>query len=603
MPVPYLPFIARDSRRAFRPASFLGFCLVSTLHLGLGVGCESGLRSIDRSTTEKLRTSAEQLGGGAIYPEIDANRYEPGSYFPDFPEDVDRPPTLNPPASVLRFESIPSVQEDAASIARRFNRMAEGEPNARVFGFDDSIAYSLARADEYLTAEEAYLLVAIRLLIEEHKWTPLPANVTSATFANDGTAGRFNNALSIVNDLGVAQRLPFGGEVSAAFVVSATQQLDEYLNSTDTQSADIVLEAAIPLLRGFGDVAQEDLIQQRRNLVYAARAFEQFRRDFFLDLADDYLALVLQLQGIANGERQVERSAAVEARTKALVESGRTEPFQADLATQNTLFALDRLASQRELYRLSLDRFKSRIGMPVDEPIAIDPTAFKLPVPKVDTEEALNIAFRFRLDLQTVRDIVDDFARKVDVARNSLLGDLDLILTNNLPTTPTKPQAGLDFSPDYNDFAASLVFSMPLDRVPEDLRLRQSQILLEQSRRQYFQRRDDAAVAVRQSARGIETSQFSLVVQEKNVQAAMNRQAAIDAAPDRATARDRTEALDQLRRAQDSLDNARKNLQLAILRYLNNTGQMRVSPDGKLIPLPGMDVSEETGPGLIDTSP
>jgi regulator of protease activity HflC (stomatin/prohibitin superfamily) len=93
------------------------------------------------------------------------------------------------------------------------------------------------------------------------------------------------------------------------------------------------------------------------------------------------------------------------------------------------------------------------------------------------------------------------------------------------------------------------------------------------------------------------------VVQEKNVQAAMNRQAAIDAAPDRATARDRTEALDQLRRAQDSLDNARKNLQLAILRYLNNTGQMRVSPDGKLIPLPGMDVSEETGPGLIDTSP
>ncbi|MEY3141524.1 MAG: hypothetical protein RLY21_17 [Planctomycetota bacterium] len=566
--------------------------------------CDSGLQRIDRATNEKLRASAEQLGGGAIYPEIDANRYEPGSYFPDFPEGVDQPMTVNPPVNELSFEAIPQAKEDADSIAQRFEKMAEGDPNAKLFTFEDAIAYSMMHSDEYLTAEEGYLITAIRLLIEEHKWTPLPTNVTAATFANGGDgSGRFNNALSIVNDLGVAQRLPFGGEVSASFVVAATQQLDDYLLSTDTQSADIVLEAAIPLLRGFGDVAQEDLIQARRNLVYAARGFEQFRRDYYYDLADDYLTLVLQLQGIANGERQVERSAAVEARTKALVDSGRTEPFQADLATQNTLFALDRLSSQRELYRLTLDRFKARIGMPVDEPIKIDPIEFKLPVPRVNTEEALGLAFRYRLDLQTERDIVDDFARKVDVARNDLLGDLDLRLTNNIPTNPLKPQPGLQFEPDYNDFAASLVFSMPLDRVPEDLRLRQAQIFLEQSKRQYFQARDNAAVAVRQAARGIERSQFSLVVQQKNVAAAMNRQAAIDAAPDRATARDRTEAVDQLRRAQDSLDAAKRDLQLAILRYLNNTGQLRIAPDGKLIPLPGMEILEEAGPGLIDQRP
>ena len=571
--------------------------------LAFVAGCYSGLEAIDRSTTQKLRQSAEVLGGGAIYPEIDASRYEPGSYFPDFPADADRPSTVNPFADTLVFESIPSKEEDALSIATRFDRMAQGEPNARTFTFDEAVNYSLAHADEYLTAEEAYLIVAIRLLIEEHQWEPLPTNTTAANFNTDGDGSRFNNAFGMINDLGLSQRLPFGGEVSASFLVAATQQLDEYLNSQDTQSADIVLRAEIPLLRGAGDVAQEGLIQQRRNLIYAARAFEQFRRDFYYDLANDYLQLVLQLQALANGQRQVERSAAVEARTKALVESGRSEQFQADLATQNTLFALDRLVSQREVYRLTLDRFKARVGMPVDEAIAIDPTQFKLPIPKVDTEEALGLAFRFRLDLQTQRDLVDDFARRVDVARNGLLGDLDLLLANNLPTSPTQPQSGLEFAPRYDDFSASLVFSMPLDRVDEDLRLRQSQILLEQSKRQYFQARDNAAVQVRQAARGIERSQFSMVVQEKNVAASMNRQAAIDAAPDRATARDRTEALDQLRRAQDSFDNARKDLQLAILRYLNTTGQMRISPDGKLIPLPGMDIGEETGPGLIDTSP
>jgi outer membrane protein TolC len=344
-------------------------------------------------------------------------------------------------------------------------------------------------------------------------------------------------------------------------------------------------------------------VQARRNLIYSARNFEQFRRDFYYDLAADYLQLVVQLQGIANGVRQVERSAAVEARTKALVESGRTEPFQADLATQNTLFALDRLSSQREAYRLTLDRFKARIGMPVEESVRIEPTQFKLPVPKVDMAQSLEMAFRYRLDLQTSYDLVDDFARKVDVARNRTLGDLNLLLANNLPTDPTRDRGGLGFDPGYDSFTARLTYSMPLDRVTEDLQLRQAQILLEQARREADQSRDDAAVEVRQAARGIERSLFSRAVQEKNVQASMNRQAAIDAAPDRATARDRTEALDALRRAQDSLDNAKKDLQLAILRYLNTTGQLRVAPDGQLIPLPGMEFAEETGEQLIDKSP
>ena len=153
--------------------------LVAAALVACGLGCESGLRSIDRSTTAKLRESAEAMGGGAIYPEIDPSRYESGSYFPDFPKDVDRPATVNPAANELTFEAIPATEEDAESIAARFRKMAEGDPNARLFSFDDSVGYAIQHADEYLTAEEAYLIIAIRLLIEEHRWTPLPANVTS----------------------------------------------------------------------------------------------------------------------------------------------------------------------------------------------------------------------------------------------------------------------------------------------------------------------------------------------------------------------------------------------------------------------------------------
>lgn len=129
----------------------------------------------------------------------------------------------------------------------------------------------------------------------------------------------------------------------------------------------------------------------------------------------------------------------------------------------------------------------------------------------------------------------------------------------------------------------------------EDLQLRQAQILLERARRNALLEADNTAVTVRQTVRAMERAQFSVVVQQKNVEAALNRQAAIDAAPDRATARDRTEAVDQLRQAQDQLAGANRDLQLAILRYLNASGQLRIAPDGKLLPLPGMVARDDDG--------
>ncbi|MEE2972091.1 MAG: hypothetical protein VX672_03110, partial [Planctomycetota bacterium] len=80
--------------------------------------------------------------------------------------------------------------------------------------------------------------------------------------------------------------------------------------------------------------------------------------------------------------------------------------------------------------------------------------------------------------------------------------------------------------------------------------------------------------------------------QERNVEIARNRIASIDAAPDRATARDRTDAVSGLRDAEDGRDRSRRNLQVAILNYLNSTGLLRIGPGGRLEPLPDMPVGE-----------
>ena len=57
----------------------------------------------------------------------------------------------------------------------------------------------------------------------------------------------------------------------------ATEDLHRKVSGEGIQSAEIILEADIPLLRGAGNVAREDRIQAERDLIYAAREFERFR--------------------------------------------------------------------------------------------------------------------------------------------------------------------------------------------------------------------------------------------------------------------------------------------------------------------------------------
>jgi hypothetical protein len=75
------------------------------------------------------------------------------------------------------------------------------------------------------------------------------------------------------------------------------------------------------------------------------------------------------------------------------------------------------------------------------------------------------------------------------------------------------------------------------------------------------------------------------------VAVAERRKAAIDADPARATIRDKTDAITDIASAQDSRDDAERNVQVAILSYLLSTGQLRVDGRGQLQPLTGMSAS------------
>ena len=568
----------------------------------LHAGCDSQMKTIDRRTEAVLLSAAEDVGGGVLVPRAGTKAFHEGDPFPEDGPERYRPPTRNPGAEDLRYEAQPPNTEDLEQAAARIQAQGALPEDAERFDLRDALRYALDHSVAYLNAEENYIISALQLVIEQHRWEPRPFNVTSASFTAAGNDGRFTRTLDVANDLGIAQRLPYGGEVSARLVVDLTRRVDGMiLDNAASQSASLILEADIPILRGAGLSARENLIQASRNLVYAARNFEEFRRDFCLSLIRNYLDLVVQQQEIANARRQVASSRQVDRRENALVEAGRQPPFQADLAKQNTLFAVNRLAALEERYRIAVDNFKVRIGMDPTTPLEIVPVLLDLPLPEVQSPEAVRTALQYRLDLQTISDEVEDARRRVDVASNQLLPDFDVSLAGVISTIDrTGTLAGLNLRPDDGVYSVSASFGAPLDRTIEKARLREAQIRYEQSIRDQRLARDDAAVEVRSALRGIELSRFSLQLQEQNVRIAMNREASIAAAPDRADARDRTEALDQRRQAEDQRDRAQADLQLSILEYLLATGQFRVSPEGLFVPIEGMTGFEVIGTLPID---
>jgi hypothetical protein len=338
--------------RGIGPAFILG----SLTALGALMSCESEPTWVDDRLERVLKESEGEIGGNAVTPEPSGWMQGSGTAFPEIRAQDSTPMTRNPPASQLQFDAMTELEEDAESIVKRMQSMSIEPEDARVLTLEESIKFATENAFDYINAEEDYLITALALMIESHRWEPRFFNdlvVDSEIGEFVGLDGRFDNALTVVNDFGVSQKLPYGGEISAGLLVGTTNMLDQFFldsNSLAT-TADVVLQGDIPLLRGSGLSAREPLIQARRNLVYAARNFEEFRRTFYLGVVRSYLDLVVQQLSIENARRSVEQFRAVESRSSALVRSGRLDPFQADLAKQDTLFEIDRLSGQMESYR------------------------------------------------------------------------------------------------------------------------------------------------------------------------------------------------------------------------------------------------------------
>lgn len=557
-------------------------------------GCGSDLRDIDARTQKLIQERTAAIGGGAVAPTPRSLQAAPGEDDPAITRKTI--PTTNPAPEELRYAAAAPTAAEASEIEKRLAQSLDQPPDAGTIILDlkGSLQQSQKTAREYLRAEEDYIVAAIRLLVERHLWSPRLFNDTSLAASGVQTEGNVSSTLHLINELRATQKLPFGGEAAARWIWDATENLRSRVSGQYVQSSRLVFDASVPLMRGAGTVAQESLIQSERSLIYAAREFEAFRRTFLVSISHDYFALLQSRAAIENTRRQLKNVEQQEEEQLALFKAGRVAEFDVNRAANRVLSAQSALDAQVEQYILAVDRFKIRLGLPVDARVVIQPGAqgdLEIPLPAATPDEAIETALAYRLDLQNRRDQLDDAKRQVANARNQLLPDVTLAGNVTLPTDSATREGGVVFDPDDASYSATLTFSLPLDREIERLQLRQALISFEQSRRSFEQFRDELVVNVRFLRREIDRARDALRLAEEQVKITERRQIEQDLKRNIVTSRERLDTADELLAARNARDQALTDLRNAILQYLDAAGLLRVAREGTFIRLPGMDTA------------
>lgn len=492
-------------------------------------------------------------------------------------EEMLQPAPSSEAASLFGIDA--QAREDADQFAYGPPAPAESRQRLDFFG---ALQYAIRHSRAYQSQVENVYLAALDVTLERHLFSPRPFAQTTVGFEGGRPDDlKYQSALIATQSVGIRQQLPYGGEIVAEGLVNFVDALRG--ESENAESAELVLRGSIPLLRDAGMVNLEPLIQSEREVVYQIREFEDYRRDFVIQIAERYYALLNAQAGLANRRLNYFNLLVLTERTQALYDAGRINFTQVQRAFQAQLRAERLLISAQNSYRSRLDDFKIFIGMPVDAELEIVPVQLLLDVPDDEVADAVELATKYRLDLQTARDRIEDSQRFVQVAQNGLLPDLDLVGDYRVGNPDDTTAASIRGR--TGRYAAGVTLDWPLDRVAERNSYRRALIALQRAQRSYEETRERVGLDARDALREIRTSELQLRVAEAGIDLARERlEYSNELLKDgRADSRDIVEAQSSLLEAQDSYDSARSSLQISILSYLRDTGTLRIDPDSGFI--------------------
>jgi len=455
-------------------------------------------------------------------------------------------------------------------------------PKPAIISLSDALAIGLRNSREYQRRKEQVYLAALDLTRERDRFSPTLTALLSGEYRRTDT----DESWAGDTTFGISQLLATGAEIS----LTLTSSLLRYTTGAPRESAasSLAFELIQPLWRGAGQrIAQENLTQAERNVVYELRSFARFHKTFAVSIVREYYQILQQRAVVRNQWNNYRQLMMARDRAESLAEAGRRPAFEVDQARQDELRARDRYIRAVQRYEQLLDGFKRTLALPPDVSIDVDESDLKrlmtegIHHPDIRLDDAIRQALALRLDVMNADDAVSDAERKVRVAKNGLGPDVDLVLSATAPTEETQP-ARFRFS--KTSYSAGLDVSLPVERTAERNTYRRTLIELERARRAADDLRDQVRLQVRQAWRNLQEARDSYEIQRRSLELAQRR---VESIPDlieggRATTRDLLESQAALLEAQNALAQVLVDHLIARLELWRDVETLTVGPEGEM---------------------
>ena len=429
-----------------------------------------------------------------------------------------------------------------------------------VLNLKDSLVMAAKHNPAYQTQKEGVYLQALELTYQKHLYR-VRYTIGGEIYWEKNDSKNINANLN----LNLIKWLANGAELTYDF----TKQFVKYLSGPKEKIFQTVmsLDFLQPLLKGAGrKIAQENLVQAERNVIYQMRTFLRYQRSFSVDVAEKYFNLLLSKNNLENYWNNYLFLMQTRKRIEMLSEAGRISTTEVDQAKQNEYNAYQRWLSAYNNTESLLDEFKILLGFSPELNIVLEEKELEqllqkgISEIKIDPEKFTEIALKKRLDLITSYDNMEDTKRAVTIALNDLKTKLDL----NIAVTGSSPEkSSPTFELSESDISAGIEFEFPFNKISERNEYKKTLIEFERAKREFILKKDEVMLEVIDSCRNLQESYQSYLIQKNSLTLATKRVESTDLLlqSGRATTRDLLES-------QESYLNARISLAKAVVEHL-----------------------------------
>jgi outer membrane protein TolC len=223
---------------------------------------------------------------------------------------------------------------------------------------------------QYQEEKEKLYVAALAVSLERYrfqlKFSPAN-NGVDVDYTHSRNDGVTVNTLSVPSQFQLERTLARSGTVLARFANDVLLTFNGPTGFAADVSSEMLFDFTQSILQR--DVRLESLIQSERSLVYAARDFARFRKQFFFDLASQYYSILREYRTIEINSQNYFSLVRTFEQAKAEVQAGvQRAPNQVavDQYEQGMLSGRSNLIAACNSLERSLDRLKLSMGMPTE---------------------------------------------------------------------------------------------------------------------------------------------------------------------------------------------------------------------------------------------